>query len=466
METALSSFRLNCELTREKKEMENSRLISIITSMIVGVFLNVLLSEADSNPPNIIFMFADDLGYADLACYGHPYAETPNLDRLASEGTRFSQCYVTGVTCNPSRTGLMTGIYPARFQKYTADFGFGNRATITDLLKTKGYRTGHFGKWHIGPTSMAISGRYGMDEVKVIGGNQGDPEGRDARIYTEALDFIESNAKQGRPFYVNIWGHSTHFPVHVHDQLTRPFNHLKVKRSDFSITMQHKFDECQKIGGNLNESMRQYLADVYALDRNVGRVVKKIDDLGIRDNSLVVFSSDHGPAPVIPGKKGPRKYSKNMLGYAGILKGGKHQQYEGGVRVPFILRWPGKVPSAKINESSVISLIDWFPTLCKIAGVTDLRDVFDGEDVSDIWFGSNRDRGKPLFWKTSSAKSTPAMRLNNWKFHMPLKRNSQPELYDLSIDPAESQNLAASHPTIIDSMRSIMKTWLSELPQK
>ena len=446
--------------------MKCLRIFSIIASIVLVLDIGLPVSGADTNPPNIVFMFADDLGYADLGCYGHPYAKTPNLDRLASEGTRFAQCYVTGVTCNPSRTGLMTGIHPARFAKYAADFGFGNRTTITELLHEKGYRTGHFGKWHIGPASMAVNGRYGIDEVKVIGGDHSDPDGRDAHIYKAASEFIQASAKKGQPFYVNIWGHSTHFPVHVNPQLTKPLNNLKVKRSDFSKTVQHKFDECIQIGGDLDDSMRQYLADVYALDLNVGNVLRTLDELGIRDNTIVVFSSDHGPAPVILGKKGARKYSNNMLGYAGKFRGGKHQQYEGGVRVPFIARWPGKIPSGKLNKTSVISFIDWLPTLCKIAGIETIPVNGDGEDVSDIWMGGNRDRTKPLFWKTSAVKGTPSMRSKNWKLHMPLKRGLKPELYDLSKDPSESHNVATGHPILIENMSATLRDWVSELPQQ
>lgn len=138
-----------------------------------------LVEAASERPPNVVLFFADDLGYGDLACYGHPYAETPALDRLASKGTRFTQHYVTGVTCNPSRTGLMTGLFPSRYPRYTADFGFGDRVTITELLKKRGYRIGHFGKWHIGPKSTEVDGMYGIDTVEVIGKSKGESAGRD-----------------------------------------------------------------------------------------------------------------------------------------------------------------------------------------------------------------------------------------------------------------------------------------------
>jgi len=356
-----------------------------------------------NNTPNIVFLFADDLGYGDLACYGHPYAKTPALDQLAAEGTRFTQFYVTGVTCNPSRTGLMTGLFPARFPKYAANFGFGDRVTITELLKKHGYRTGHFGKWHIGPDES--DGTYGIDTVQVIGKSLDKSAGRDDDLYSAAIELIREN--RDGPFYVNVWGHATHFPVNTPDHLVAEFKDVKVNRDDFSETMQHKFDECPQVGGDLDASMRQYLGDVYQIDLNVGRVLKAIDELGLRDNTIVVFSSDHGPAPVILGKKGARTYSNYMLGYAGQYRGGKHTQYEGGTRVPFIMRWPGHVPAGRVDTKNVCWFIDWMPTLCAIAGIEERPQQLDGEDVSDIWFGHDRQRQG----RCSGNPARPAARL-------------------------------------------------------
>ncbi len=429
----------------------------------LSLFSMTPLVAAETPPPNIVLIFADDLGWGDPACYGHPYAKTPNIDKLATEGTRFTQAYVTGMTCNPSRTGLMTGRFPARYPKNTSDFGFASHKTITELLKGKGYRTGHFGKWHIGPESKA--GIYGIDETGIMGGNHDDPEGRDADLFTAALGFIGKSADVKQPFYVNIWAHSTHFPVHVPKELSAEFAAMKVKRSDFSKTTQHKFDECVKIGGDLDESMRQYLGDVYALDRNVGRVLAELDKLGLSENTIVVFSSDHGPAPVIYAKLGVREFSNNMLGYAGEFRGGKHQQYEGGVRVPFIIRWPGHVQPGRVDKDSVISFADWLPTLSKIAGVTDIPKDIDGEDVSAIWFGESRERTKPLFWKTPSPNSTTAMRDGKWKLHLPTKKKAETELYDLSTDPSESRNVADENPDVLKAMKKKVAAWVAELPK-
>ncbi|MCR9207996.1 MAG: sulfatase-like hydrolase/transferase [bacterium] len=439
----------------------NNKILLLASAVLLSVAPSFARAQAtDQRPPNIVFMFADDLGYGDLGCYGHPYAQTPVIDQLAKEGARFTQFYVTGVTCNPSRTGLMTGLFPARFPKYAADFGFGDRVTITELLKKRGYKTGHFGKWHIGPVDS--DGTYGIDEVQTIGKSRDRSAGRDDDLYSAAIDFIRDNKDD--PFYVNVWGHATHFPVNTAQGLAAEFNDISVDRKDFSPTMQHKFDECLKIGGDLDESMRQYLGDVYQLDLNVGRVVKALDELGLRGNTIVVFSSDHGPAPVVTGKKGTRQFSNNMLGYAGEFRGGKHEQYEGGTRVPFIIRWPGKVQAGRVDTTSVCSLIDWLPTLCSLAGVDELPNPIDGEDISDIWFGTDRERLKPLFWKTSSTGSTPAMRDGKWKLHLPRKQRGEPELYDLSIDPSESNNIAAQHPDVVKSLSKKIKTWAASLP--
>jgi len=432
---------------------------ALLTYLLVAGMPSSVATAADT-PPNIVFLFADDLGYGDIGCYGHPYAKTPFLDKLAEEGTRFTQFYVTGVTCNPSRTGLMTGLFPARYLKYAADFGFGDRVTITELLKKRGYRTGHFGKWHIGPEDK--EGTYGIDTVKVIGKSRDSAAGRDDDLYAAAIDFIRDN-KEG-PFYVNVWGHATHFPVNTASGLVDEFKDVTVNRKDFSPTMQHKFDECVKIGGDLDESMQQYLGDVYQIDLNVGRVLKVIDELGLRENTIVVFSSDHGPAPVVLGSKGARKFSNNMLGSPGIYRGGKHEQYEGGTRVPFIVRWPGHVKAGRVDTENAGSFIDWLPTLCSIAGVQQVPSQLDGEDASDVWFGAERERGKLLYWKSSATGSSPAILDRNWKFHLNRKKDAEVELYDLSIDPSESNNVAGDHPEVVADLTKKLRKWVAELP--
>ena len=450
-----------------KNLTEKTKLTTFLFFRFLGLSLGwgglaTTLAAASDQRPNIIFFFSDDLGYADLGCYGHPYAKTPTLDRLAREGTRFEQHYVTGMICNPSRTGLMTGIYPARFARYTADFGFEDRVTITEFLQKSGYKTGHFGKWHMGPKSTEQAGMYGLDVVQPIGPNYDDAAGRDVDLTSAAIEFLRAHAGE-QPVYINIWGWATHFPINVPPELASELAGTEVRREDFSASMQHKFDECLQIGGDLDESMRQYLADVYSVDKNVKRVLDAIDELGIRDNTLFVYSSDHGPAPVILENIGAREFSKNMLGYAGIFRGGKHTYLEGGLRVPMIIRWPGRVPAGRVESESVTSFIDWMPTLASIAGIEELPALIEGEDVSDIWFGKSRKRMTPLYWRNSDTRAPAVMRDGRWKLHE-TPQNGAPLLYDLSADPAETRNVADANPEVITAMQQKVQRWKAGLP--
>ena len=435
-------------------------------------------TDFKTDKPNIVFILADDLGYGDLVCYGHPYAQTPELDKLASEGTMFHRFYVTGVTCCPSRTGFMTSRHPASYPKYMADFGFAGRVTVTELLQRAGYRTGHFGKWHMGPEDK--DGTYGIDQIGTIGSTKTNPGGRDAGLFEAAMDFIEAN--KDVPFYVNVWGHITHYPVDPLPSLARRFKDVIVDRSDFGTHMQEKFDICERIGGDLNNSMRNYLGDVYSLDLQVGRLLRKIDDLGLCDNTIVVFSSDQGPAPVLTKNKPTdpslkHNPSRNMLGCAGGLRGGKHTQWEGGVRAPFIIRWPGRVPAGKINRTSIFSGMDWLPTVCTVAGISTVSnsgrsslnrsrgsvhsDMFEGEDVSDIWLGADRSRVDPLFWKASNVNARISMLSGDWKLHV---SGDTIELYNLATDPGESLNVQERNPEIVSALRKHVDLWNATLP--
>jgi hypothetical protein len=301
---------------------------SLLLTLLSFVVLRT--SSAADQRPNIIFIFADDFGWADLGCYGHPYARTPNIDKLSTEGTKFMQFYATGVTCCPSRTGFMTSWLPARYATYPANGGFGDRVTLTELLHNNGYHTGHFGKWHIGPDEKA--GTYGIDETPGTRaeGKKKDERGRDAMIYDAAIQFIEKN-KAG-PFYLNVWGHISHHPIDPPQSYVDRFKDLTVDESKFEPGMQEKFETCRKLGGDVNEHMRAYLADVNSMDDGVGRLLKKVDELGLRENTIVVFSSDQGPAPMrgvedLSAKKQKRDrlgsdLRLNAMGNTGILRGG------------------------------------------------------------------------------------------------------------------------------------------------
>ena len=403
------------------------------------------------------------MGLGDLACYGHPYARTPNLDRLASEGTRFTRFYVAGATCNPSRSGFMSSRNPATLPNYNQDFGFPeSHITITKLLHDAGYKTGHVGKWHIGPRNNSTLQQLGIDEVKVIGGAVNDPLGKDARVYQAGMEFIEQHKDE--PFYLNLWSHVAHSPVEPRETLLREFDNLNVKRSDFDRYMQNKFDSAVKIGGDdaINFGMRRYLADLWGMDQMVGRLLDKLDELGIRDNTIVAFTADHGAAPIDTEKQSS---PTSMMGWAGGLRGAKHDFYEGGLRVPFILSWPGHIPEGKVNDASIVSALDWLPTISRLAGVPIDGNRFDGEDVSKIWLGEhNVARKGPLFWKFNRQESDRAMIYGNWKLFA--SRQGGFNLYELDEDSAESEDRIDDEPAIAQEMKEALLTWESMLPSQ
>ncbi|MBT3190979.1 MAG: sulfatase-like hydrolase/transferase [Verrucomicrobia bacterium] len=427
-------------------------------------------ARAEERPPNVVFLFADDLGYGDLACYGHPYAKTPALDKLATEGTRFTQSYAGGQTCSPSRTAIMTGRTWWRFSKSIGWNGFGERVTVTELLNNAGYATGHFGKWHIGPQpygGQRLSGVYGIDEYDRCGPTdiykQIIPEGRDAPIYDRAIEFIKEN--KDRPFYVNVWGFSTHAPVFAHPDHLAEFEGLEVDEDEFSEHMQIKFRNCEKYNGDINRAMQNYLADLYALDLSVKKILDAIDEMGLSDNTIVVFASDQGPADIkinddVYNKPMEfKEHTKNMIGCAGPFRGGKHKLFEGGLRVPFIVRWPGKVKANTVDSESVFCGVDWLPTICKLAGVEAPTDI-DGEDVSDMWLGAKkRARRKSLIW---SGYPGPSIRERKWRYY---KGKYGELLYDISKDPGETDNLIKQYPEVADRLRKKVAAWLKELPK-
>lgn len=419
---------------------------------LAAVFHGDPASAAEAARPNIVFLLADDLGYGDLGCTGHPFAKTPSIDRLAKEGTLFRNFYVGGATCCPSRTAFMSGRFPATFQKYPAAFGFSGALTVTDLLKQAGYRTGHFGKWHIG--AQTRNGTFGIDSIQVIGGNRRDPRGRDAGIADAMIEFLKANQKG--PFFVNVWFHTPHNPVNPPQPFVDRFKGVPVQPADFakaSPWLARDLATRAKTGDDVALGVRKRLGDVLQLDNQVARVLKALDDLGLRKNTLVVFTSDNGP---------------NAYGSPGPFRGAKHTLYDGGIHQPLIVRWPGRVTAGRDDRATVTAGVDWLPTLCALAGAkvdAKTQAKLDGEDVSDIWLGKERSRARDLFWKASAPRSPAVMRRGNWKLHLPSNpRKGDPELYDLASDPAETTNVASKHPQVLKPMLAALRRWNASLP--
>ena len=364
----------------------------------------------------------------------------------------------------------MTSRHPRSFERRIGDFGFDDRATITELLKNNGYATGHYGKWHIGPGADGKKAsekippvpNYGIDKVKIIGSLKDRTKGRDDDTFEAAIDFIQRH-KDG-PFYVNVWAHITHFSIRSDTVFAEKFNDLQVDESLFGPYMKtNKFDICRDEWGlNVDDCMKHYLADVWSLDLAIGRLLKKLDSLGLSENTIVVFASDQGPARNTLNTNKANQVGDttraNMMGWPKELRGGKHEMYEGGVRIPFIVRWPGKVPVDKVNETSILSGLDFLPTLCHLTDTPYDKNQFEGLNVADVWLGEERNPERYLYWK----KQFPTALHGNWKYHV--NKRDGDELYDLVNDPNETVNVIAKHPEKASSMLKSVEAWDDSLP--
>jgi len=433
---------------------------------LTATLLLVLAAVAHAERPNIIFILTDDMGYGDVGCYGGKFVLTPNIDRLASEGIRFTQFSVASPICSPSRTGATTGMFPARWQITSylqtragnraceqADFLDAKAPSVARTLKAAGYATGHFGKWHMGGgrdvTNAPPITAYGFDEYASTWESP-DPHpditatnwiwsphdkvkrwDRTAFFVDKALDFLRRHKE--RPCYVNVWPDDVHTPWVPADDAPK---------------------------GDRPENFRRVLAEY---DRQVGRLMAGLKELGIDDKTLVVFTSDNGPLPTFRGER------------AGGLRGSKLSLYEGGVREPFIVRWPGHAPAGQVDEQSVLNAVDLFPSFCAVAGVG-VPPALDGEDVSAAWLGKPVSRAKPLFWeygRNEKAFKYPegrdrspnvAVRDGQWKLLVNADGTGA-ELYDLAADPKETANLATRHPEIARRLTEQALRWRKALPQ-
>jgi arylsulfatase A-like enzyme len=424
--------------------------------------ISVLAIRAAAEPPNIVFIFADDWGWGDLSCHGHAYLQTPNIDRVASEGIDFQQFNVCNPVCSPSRTAAMTGHLPARYcvHQHFAEHELNRQRGMPDwldpkvvmlprLLQQAGYRTGHFGKWHLTNATIADAPRvqeYGFDES--AGFNGPPPHADHDTLIDAAVRFIETN-KDG-PFYVNIWLHETHTPHY-------PSKNLLTKYAD------------------LDERQRVYAAVVEEGDQKVGRILKILDDHDLAHRTLLIFSGDNGPEWAGPNKMKELRDGLGTyysVGETGGLRGRKRSLFEGGVRTPFIVRWPGHAPAGAKDESTVISAVDLLPTLCAAADVT-LPEGYtsDGESVLPAFLGKPMVRTKPIFWEWRGTDVEPdwwprlAVRDGDWKL-LSSPGDGRTELYNLADDPSETRNLAETEPELVARMAQTVDAWKATLPEK
>jgi arylsulfatase A-like enzyme len=442
-----------------------------------GLLAGALVANA-AGRPNIVFILADDLGYSDSAVYGSQYYETPNIDRLAREGLKFSSGYTCGPNCQPTRAALMSGQYMPRTGIYTVGgidrFNWQSRPlrpvenvtklplgkiTIAESLKKAGYVTGLFGKWHLGNEGPYHPGKRGFDEAIESSGVHFDfktdppvthPQGQYLADFLtdQSLDFIRRHKDE--PFFLYL----SHFAVHGPHQ-AKP-------------ELIAKFKEKPPAGGHQDPT---YAAMIYSVDECVGRIVALLDGLKLSENTLVIFSSDNGGVGGYA-RDGLRK--ANAITDNAPLRGGKGMLYEGGIRVPFIFRWPGQI-AAGTSCDEPISSVDLYPTFLEIAGATPPpNDPLDGFSFLNLLTGGKPGKTPraPLFWHfpgyvqtaAGSWLATPAsaIRSGDWKL-LEFFEDSRVELYNLRDDLGETNNLATSQPAKANELREKLIAWRKKL---
>lgn len=417
--------------------------------------------------PNIIVFFCDDLGYGDIGPFGHPTIRTPNLDRMAEEGQKWTSFYSAAPVCTPSRAGLLTGRLPIRSgmcsEKRRVLFPDSEgglpqtEITIAEALKSNGYSTACIGKWHLGhlprfsPNSHGFDYFFGipysndMDHIKGMDQSKYNyfnvPLMRNSNIierpanqttitrrYTEeAVKFISENKE--KPFFL---------------YLAHSMPHVPLFRSK-------KFE---------NKSLRGIFGDVIEeLDWSVGKILDKLRETGLDKNTLVIFTSDNGPWLIF----------KERGGSAGLLKGGKGGTFEGGMREPTIFWWPGKLAHRVIMDMA--STLDLFPTFCKLAGVKLPDDrVYDGYDLGPVMFGTGKSQREVFYYYRDT--EVYAVRKGSYKAHFKSMADygdttttihNPPLLYNLNVDPSEKYNIAGQNPEIIGVIKRVLKEHLATI---
>ncbi len=411
--------------------------------------------DAQGRPLNVIILYADDLGWGDLGVQGHAFVKTPSIDGLAASGLRFTQFYVTAPICSPSRAGLMTGRIQNRFgmKKLINDsmdrsVGFHHiptdESSLPRLLHSVGYRTAHIGKWHIsfvGRENEPTPADYGYDHTLLLNGKrngsywnanwtrngqQVNTTGRwSAEVYVdEAIKFIEE--KPGQPFFINLWSYAPHQEVFCAPK----YKELYADRSEFE---------------------QYFYGTVTQMDEQYGRLLRYLDEHHLADRTIVIFSSDNGPEPhLIP-------WSGRARGSTGGLRGGKHHLYDGGIRVPGIVRWPGLTKPGMVTRE-IAWTADILATVAAATHTTTtLPRPLDGVDIRPALTGGQVTRKQPLYWEfeggvhlndgTDAVAPGLALRDGRWKFHC-TPDYQQIALYDLDIDMNEKWNMKEVYPEI------------------
>lgn len=407
------------------------------------------------SPPNIVFILTDDLGIHDLGCYGRAEHRTPHLDRLASEGTRFTSAYCAQPICSPSRAAILTGLSPARLHLTTYLPGRADTRsqrvlhppitprlpleprTLAERLKPLGYATACIGKWHLGGPGFGPA-EQGFDVVhtgranttpSALEGGKGEFD-----LTRHAIAFMRD--QHHRPFFLYLAHNTPHIPYSAHPDLVRE-NHDAFEPN--------------------------YAALIESMDRSVGQLLAAVDELAIRERTLVVFTSDNGGLHV-------PELQHNRITHNGPYRAGKGFLHEGGLRIPLIVRWPGRVPAGRVTDAPVINT-DWVPTLLDLVGhptpPLTAVDPLDGVSIARGLLGSGRFPNRRFFWHfphytNQGGRPGGAVRDGRWKL-IRLYDDSGYELYNLTSDPGERRNVASRHPRRVRTLAQALSAWTTHV---
>jgi arylsulfatase A-like enzyme len=455
--------------------------VSMLVLALAGCFTANSMAAAGPARPNVLLVITDDQGYGDLGCHGNPKIRTPNLDAFAQQSVHLRNFFVSPV-CAPTRASLMTGRYNYRTGVVDTYLGRAlmcpDEVTLAEMLTAAGYRTGIFGKWHLGDNYPLRALDQGFQEALVLkGGGIGQPsdlpggssyfdpvllhngrlvktKGYCSDVFTDAaIRFVEQN--RDRPFFAYLAYNAPHTPLQVPDRYYQPYKHTKLTAGQFPAVG-------QPLPGPIDEdATARVYGMVTNIDDNLGRLFARLDDLRLADNTIVLFLTDNGP---------------QQVRYTAGLRGRKGSVYDGGIRVPCYLRWPGRLPAGKAIDR-ISAHIDLAPTLLEACGVQALSGVrFDGKSLLPLLKGTEvnwTDRTLYFQWHRGDEPElyrACAARSQRWKLVQPQGANpgelpAQPrfELYDMAGDPYETTDVSGQHPALVERMRQGYEAWFRDV---
>ncbi|MGQ1785349.1 MULTISPECIES: sulfatase family protein [unclassified Saccharicrinis] len=477
---------------------------NLFVLLILGSLIMTGGCKKEANPPNIIVFLADDLGYGDLGCYGNPIIKTPNIDMLATEGVRMTDCHSGGTVCSPSRAALLTGRNPYRSgffyihgkKTYLKE----QEVTIAELLHEHGYETAFWGKWHLstleknryshpGPSEQGFDYWMGTT-LNAFGGpknykkfiKNGEPVGEVEGWYCDVIvddarEWLKSKRDKEKPFFMYVCSHEPHTPIAPPIEYSAKYDNAKVNKLEKGM----KYGRVARPQKDISEYKKEYYGTVNQLDDAFGRLMHTLEELELKENTLVLFTSDNGPEAPVTTEESLGNWDDPIrdkcFGTPGELRGMKRFPYEGGHRVPGIVRFPGVIPEGTTSRE-LFNGCDILPTICQLVEIpVPTNRNIDGSNAFNAFLNKKVDRVASPIWFYPNHEDTyfrmpqVAMRKDNYTLigWLPEKTDSLDlkqwiakndpvkfELYNMNTDPAQTNNIANEHNDIVENMKQEM----------